>query len=63
MAEKPKHWISGAVRRPGALHRALGVPEGQKIPAKKMAAAARSSNPRIKKMLTLAHSLAGMRHK
>ena len=35
-----KNWISGAIKKPGALHRQMGVPEGQKIPAKKLAAAA-----------------------
>lgn len=35
-----RHWIQGAIKNPGSLHRALGVPEGEKIPAKKMAAAA-----------------------
>jgi hypothetical protein len=33
-------WISGAIKKPGALHKQLGVPEGKKIPAKKLAAAA-----------------------
>jgi hypothetical protein len=35
-----KNWIAGAIKRPGGLHRALGVPEGTKIPAKKVAKAA-----------------------
>lgn len=34
-----KNWIAGAIKHPGALHRDLGVPQGQKIPAKKMSAA------------------------
>jgi len=34
------HWIASAIKHPGALHRELGVPQGQKIPAKKLAAAA-----------------------
>lgn len=34
-----KKWIKGAIKHPGALHRQLGVPEGEKIPAKKMASA------------------------
>jgi hypothetical protein len=37
---KPKKWIQGAIKHPGALHKELGVPEGKKIPAKKLAAAA-----------------------
>lgn len=36
-----KNFISSAIKRPGALHKQLGVPEGQKIPAKKLAAAAK----------------------
>jgi len=33
-------WIQKAIKHPGALHRDLGVPQGQKIPAKKLTAAA-----------------------
>lgn len=36
---KGKHWIAGAVKHKGALHRDLGVPQGEKIPAGKLAAA------------------------
>jgi hypothetical protein len=56
-------WIQGAIKRPGALHRALHVPEGEKIPAKKMAKAEHSENPRIRKEANLAETLKGMRHK
>ena len=35
-------WIKGAIKKPGALHKELGVPEGKKIPAKKLAAAAKA---------------------
>ena len=38
---KSKNWISGAVKKPGALHKQLGVPQGEKIPAKKLAEAAK----------------------
>ena len=34
-----KKWIKGAIKRPGQLHRDLGVPQGEKIPATKLAAA------------------------
>ena len=30
------NFIQKAIRHPGALHRALGVPQGQKIPEKKL---------------------------
>ena len=36
-----KRWIAGAIKKPGALHRQMGVPQGQKIPAAKLAAAAK----------------------
>jgi hypothetical protein len=57
MAEK---WISKAIKKPGALHRALGVPSDKKIPAKKMAKAAKSSSPLMKKRVALAKTLEKM---
>lgn len=57
-----KKWISGAIKKPGALHRALHVPEGEKIPAKKMAKAAKSGSPLMKKRVALARTL-GKMHK
>lgn len=36
-----KNWIAGAVKNKGALHKKLGVPMGEKIPAKKINAAAK----------------------
>lgn len=33
----------------GKLHKALGVPAGQKIPADKLNAAAHSTNPKLRK--------------
>lgn len=56
------NWIAGAIKRPGALHRALGVPEGENIPAKKLAKAAKSGSPRIKKEVALAKTLKGFHH-
>lgn len=37
------NWIKGAVKKPGALHADLGVPQGEKIPKAKIAAAAKKS--------------------
>lgn len=34
-------WIQGAIKKPGALHKELGVPEGKKIPESKLKAAAK----------------------
>jgi len=38
-----KKFIQKAIKHPGALHKELGVPEGKKIPAKKLEKAAKSS--------------------
>jgi len=35
-------WIAGAIKKPGALRSALGVKEGEKIPAKKLDKAAKA---------------------
>jgi hypothetical protein len=57
-----KNWIAGAIKRPGALHRALGVPEGKKIPAGKVAAAAKAPG-KLGKEARLAQTLGKMRKK
>lgn len=36
-----KNWIAGAIKKPGALKSSLGVKAGEKIPAKKLAKAAK----------------------
>jgi len=36
-----KNWISGAIKKPGALRESLGVKKGETIPAAKLAAAAK----------------------
>ena len=36
-------WIQGAITHPGALRKELGVKKGEKIPAKKLNAAAKKS--------------------
>jgi len=34
-----KDWIASAIKKPGALHKELGVPKGKKIPESKLKAA------------------------
>ena len=41
MATVKKNWIAGAIKKPGALRKELGVKKGAKIPAKKLASAAK----------------------
>lgn len=36
-----KKWVQEAIKKPGALHKEMGVPMGKKIPAKKLATAAK----------------------
>jgi hypothetical protein len=55
------NWIAGATKNKGGLHRSLGVPAGQKIPAGKIAAAAGSKNPKVAKEARLAQTLAKLR--
>lgn len=52
-----KNWIAGAIKKPGALRKSLGVKKGQKIPAKKLASAAKSKNPTTRKRAVLAKTL------
>lgn len=54
-------WMKNAVKHPGALHKELGVPQGEKIPAKKLEKAANSSNPTLKKRAVLAETFAKYR--
>jgi len=56
-----KNWIAGATKNKGALHKALGVKQGEKIPAKKMAEAEKKAkktdNTKLEKQLSLAKTL------
>jgi len=55
-------WIQGAIKHPGSLHKALHVPAGEKIPAKKLEKAAHSDNPKLAKKANLAKTLKRMHH-
>jgi hypothetical protein len=55
-------WIQDAVKHPGALHREMHVPEGHKIPEKKLEKAAHSDNPKLAKRARLAETLKRMHH-
>lgn len=51
-----KNWIQGAIKKPGSLHKALGVPQGKKIPANKLAVKS-TDTPLMKRRKTLARTL------
>ncbi len=56
-----KKWIQGAIKHPGALHKEMGVPEGKKIPEKKLAKAAKSGG-KLGQRARLAETLKKMPH-
>ena len=55
-----KNWIAGAIKKPGALRSALGVKEGQKIPAGKLAKAAKAPG-KMGQRARLAQTLKGFK--
>lgn len=62
MAEKKK-WIQSAIKKPGALRKALHVKEGEKIPESKLKKAEHSKNPKTRKRAVLAETLKKMHKK
>jgi hypothetical protein len=56
------HWIQGAIKHRGALHKQLGVPMGKKIPAKKLKAAAAKGGT-LGRRARLAETLGKLRKK
>ena len=60
MATKSKNWIQKAIKKPGALHKQLGVPQGKKIPASKLAAAAKKPG-KLGQRARLAQTLKGFK--
>lgn len=55
-----KNWIANAIKNKGALHRALKVPEGQKIPQAKLEKAESSKSPLMRKRAALAETLGAL---
>lgn len=57
-----KNWIQGAIGKPGALHKQLGVPQGKNIPEEKIREAA-GKGGLLAKRANLALTLAKLRKK
>ena len=55
---KKKNWIAGAIGKPGALHRQMGVKQGEKIPKRRLQAAA-GKKGLLGRRARLAETLAG----
>jgi len=57
-----KKWIQEAIQKPGSLRKALGVKKGQKIPKKKLEAAAKKKG-KLGQRARLAKTLGKLRKK
>ena len=55
-----KNWIAGAIKKPGALRKELGVKGDKPIPAKKLAAAAKKPG-KLGQRARLAETLKGLK--
>lgn len=54
--------LSIHIKRPGQLHRDLGVKQGEKIPAYKLAAAKNSKDPVVRKRASFAFNAKKWNH-
>lgn len=59
-AAKGGKWIQGAIKKPGSLHKSLGVPMGEKIPAGKLEKASHAAG-KLGKRARFAMTLKGMK--
>jgi|TARA_R100001163_G_C5030312_1_gene170707 hypothetical protein len=57
---KDGKWIQKAIKKPGSLRKSLGIKKGKKIPAKKLAAAAKKKG-KLGQRARLAQTLKKMR--
>ena len=57
-----KKWIQEAIKKPGSLHKELKVPEGKKIPKKKLESAAKKGG-KLGKRARLAETFSHLRKK
>jgi hypothetical protein len=60
MATKAKNWIADAIKKPGALKKSMGVKKGEKIPAGKLAKAAKAPG-KMGQRARLAQTLKGFK--
>lgn len=55
--EAEKKWIQKAIKRPGQLHKDLGVPEREDIPEEKLQEALNSNNPKVRQRAQFAENV------
>lgn len=51
------------IKHPGRLHKRLGIPEGQKIPAERLTSALHSDDPSLRKEANFARNAKKWHHK
>jgi D-serine dehydratase len=62
MGRAKKKWIQDAIKKPGALHKALGVPMDKNIPEAKLEKAEHSKSHLMRKRANLAETLKHLHH-
>lgn len=60
---RKNEWIQGSIKKPGALHKALHIREGEKIPEEDLQKAEQSKSPLMRKRAHLADTLKGMHNR
>lgn len=55
------NFIQNAIKKPGALHQQLGIPQSQTIPAARLAAAAKAGG-KLGERARFAETLKGLKH-
>ncbi len=61
-AKNPSLYRAMRTLRKGGLHRALGIPQDETIPADRLEKAKNSSNSHIAHMANFAHTMKGFKH-
>lgn len=56
-----KKWVQSAIKKPGALHKEMGIPASKKIPTAKLEKAAHAKG-KLGQRARLAETLKGMHH-
>jgi hypothetical protein len=60
---KDGNFIKDAIKKPGALRKALHVKKGEKIPEEKLEKAEHSKSPKMRRRANLAETLGKLRRK
>jgi len=61
MGRSKKNWIADAIKKPGSLHKELGIPQDKTIPMSTIKRAEHSDNKLLAKRANLAETLKHMK--